>query len=318
MDDINGAIHDGCKLFPPSKRMLSLKEDAPKDTLTYSKYEDNALQDGEQVLYIPTKEARKFDEAMEREGCAQLIAALTTEELKNMSDPNLPLRHFRADKGNVGKATKRLKYAINWRKENKVEEMLKAAHNPTTPEEVEIRNMLMEEAETGKMCVRGYDKKGRAVMYLYQCRENTHNEENNVKHLIYSIERMIACSKKNNLEKSVLVFDFLGWKMKHASSMSLTKMTIHIVQECYVERIERIYFCNAPGVFRTFFNMVKVFLDPHTKNKILFTTPRDQGKIEEYFDLDKVETCMYGTGNLKEYNVDDYFSTPLNVTFDEK
>ena len=100
--------------------------------------------------------------------------------------------------------------------------------------------------------------------------------------------------------------------------MALTKMTIHIVQECYVERIERIYFCNAPAVFRTFFNMVKVFLDPLTKNKVLFLTERDRDKVEEYFDLKTCEKCLFGTGDLSEYYVYDYFSVPLNVSFDER
>jgi hypothetical protein len=317
MDDIDDAVDDGCELFASSR---NLQLDQQQETAPIHNGNDQTLESAPATaLYsIPTKEPRKFDEAVEQEGCRQIIEALTPQERDDMCDPNLPLRHFRADKGNIRKAIKRIKYAIQWRKELKVEEMLKAAHNPTTPQEAETRNMLMKEAETGKMHVRGYDKDGRAVMYLYQSRENTWHEENNVKNLVYSIERLIACSKNNNREKSVLVFDFLGWKMKHASSMALTKMTIHIVQECYVERIERIYFCNAPAVFRTFFNMVKVFLDPLTKNKVLFLTERDRDKVEEYFDLKTCEKCLFGTGDLSEYNVDDYFSVPLNVSFDER
>jgi len=264
-----------------------------------------------------TKEPPMFDKAIEEDGYKQIVAALSPQEITDMSDHNLPLRHFRADKGDIEKAIKRTKYAIQWRKESKVEEILKAAHNPTTTEEEKIRKMLMKEAETGKMYVRNYDKEGRAILWIYQKRENTNNPENNIMHLVYQIERMIACTERQGYEKSVIVFDFLGWKMKHSASLDVTKKTIHILQDCYVERIARIYITNSPAVFRTFFNMVKVFLDANTRKKIVFVTDKERPELEKYFDPEKVESCIFGTSNVKEYNVEEYFSTPLNVSFNE-
>jgi hypothetical protein len=41
--------------------------------------------------------------------------------------------------------------------------------------------------------------------------------------------------------------------------------------------------------------------------------------VEEYFDLKTCEKCLFGTGDLSEYYVYDYFSVPLNaVSFDER
>ena len=48
--------------------------------------------------YVDTKEPRMFDEKTEREGCEQIIDALTDEEKMYMADPNMPMRHFRAEK----------------------------------------------------------------------------------------------------------------------------------------------------------------------------------------------------------------------------
>lgn len=48
--------------------------------------------------YVDTKEPRMFDQKTEEEGCKQIIDALTDEEKMNMADPNMPMRHFRADK----------------------------------------------------------------------------------------------------------------------------------------------------------------------------------------------------------------------------
>ena len=268
-----------------------------------------------------TKEPRIYDETMESQGCTKILEALTPEEINSMCDPNLLLRHFRADKGDISKAIKRTKYAIKWRKEFKVEEMLKAAHNPTTDEEKEIQNVLMKEAETGKMFVRGYDNEGRAILYIYQKRENSNNPEHNIMHLVYQIERMIACTERMGFEKAVIVLDFDGWKMKNASSIDLTKKTIHILQDCYVERVARVYFTNPPGVFRTFFKMVKVFLDTNTRKKIMFVTEKDRPEMESNFNLETTESCIFGEfGNqhLREFNVEDYFAVPLNVSYDEK
>ena len=81
------------------------------------------------------------------------------------------------------KAIARLKYAIKWRKDFKVNEMLKSAHNPSpsSEEEIMIRSMLINENSSGKIYVRGYDKEGRAIFYMRQQRGNTNHEENNIK-----------------------------------------------------------------------------------------------------------------------------------------
>lgn len=306
MDHINEAPVIN-KPYPPRMTKLDQNHDTvimPRDTMTFP-------------TIRKTKEPRMFDKAIEEDGYKQIVDSLSPQEIVNMSDPNLPLRHFRADKGDIEKAIKRTKYAIQWRKQSRVEEILKAAHNPTTPQEEEIRKILMKEAETGKMFVRNYDKEGRAILWIYQKRENTNNPENNIMHLVYQIERMIACTERQGYEKSVIVFDFLGWKMKHASSLDVTKKTIHILQDCYVERIARIYITNSPAVFRTFFNMVKVFLDSNTRKKIVFVTEKERPEMEKYFDPETAESCIFGASKVNDYNVQEYFSTPLNVSFDE-
>ena len=157
-------------------------------------------------------------------------------------------------------------------------------------------------------------------MYMYQKRENTNHPKHNIMHLVYEIERALACTERNGYEKIVVVLDFLGWKMRHASSMEVTKMTIHILQDCYVERVKRIYFTNPPAVFRAFFNMVKVFLDPGTKDKIKFVTDtaKNRKAVEEYFDVETCEKCLFGDTDLKKkFDAEEYFDVPMHVSFDE-
>ncbi len=262
---------------------------------------------------------KKFSQTEEEEGCRKIVEALTEEELKAMPDENMPRRHFRADKGDITKAIKRIKYAISWRKEFDVNKLIRAAHNPSNDEEEELRSILKHESSPGKMYVRNHDNEGRAILYMYPVKENSRHPENNIMHLVYQLERAIANSEKNGHEKVVIIMDYLDWKMKHASPMSIAKQTIHILQECYVERMARAYMTNAPLMFRTFWNMVKPFLDPYTVQKIVFcTSEAGQEELRKNFDLKKVEKCALGTEELKVFDVEDYYNTPLNTTFDEQ
>lgn len=280
---------------------------------------DHVPHSGWRSTTIPSREPRMFDQAKEEEGYQKIIEQLTPEELKAMPDDNMPMRHFRADKGSVEKAIKRIQYAIKWRQDFGVDKILRAATNPTSDEERNIRSILMHESSPGKMYVRNHDKTKRAILYMYPVRENTNHPVHNIMYLVYSIERAIACTEKNGLEKIVIIMDFKDWKMKHAAPMSTTKQTIHILQECYVERLERAYITNAPLIFRTFWNMVKPFLDPVTKSKIVFCSSKaGVNELKSNFDEEKVEACALGTGNLKPFDAEEYFDTPFNMTFDEK
>jgi hypothetical protein len=194
-----------------------------------------------------TKERRAFTQEKEEQGAYQIYSSLTEEEKELLGqDYNACLRHYRADKGDITKAVKRTKYAINWRKRTGVNEMLEAVHgdyddNDERFDELRtLKSVLREEGETGKVYSRGYDKEGRAIMYFYPVRENTKHNKNNIKHLVYQIERAIAASEKNGCEKVIIIMDFVDWTMKKAAPMSVTKETIHILQDCYVERMYRV------------------------------------------------------------------------------
>merc|ERR1712008_168200 len=93
----------------------------------------------------PKKEPRMFNKEIEEQGCREIVEALTEEELQAMPDENMPLRHFRADKGNVKKSIERIKYALKWREEFGVEKILRAASDPKTAEEKEIHSVLLHE-----------------------------------------------------------------------------------------------------------------------------------------------------------------------------
>merc|ERR1712174_187642 len=57
---------------------------------------------------------RSDDDDEDTEKCHSIVSELTDTEMDMMTDPNMPLRYLRAEKGNVETATKRLKETLAW------------------------------------------------------------------------------------------------------------------------------------------------------------------------------------------------------------
>lgn len=257
-----------------------------------------------------------LDVDVETKGSAEVLAALTDEEKQHMPDENMPLRHFRAEKGNVKDAIKKIKEAIAWRREFGVEAIRDCF---TETGDKELASVIKFENTTGKVYARGYTREGRAILYLKPGLENSKNEDDNMKHLVYNIERAIACTEKNGKEKYVILINYEGWSISKAPSLSASRQTLKILQHHYPERLYRSYILNPPMVFRTFWSLIKPFIDPNTKEKIQFCTGKGgKSTIEKDIDLAKLEPCAYGTSSdMVLFDSKTYLESPINLTYDE-
>ena len=298
------------------------------------------------IPYNPTNEPNKYPIEEEMKGLQQILSLLTNNEKLKLIQQygidkcgNLCMRHYRADKGDVEKAIGRIRYVMKWRDDFGVEKIINAVHGHSNndsndndeddddkksiidPEMKELRDIIRHEGETGKVYTRGYSKQGHAIIYFFPVRENTTNVKNNMRHLVYQLERAIAATEKKNHEKIIIIMDFVNWTIKKQGPMSRTKETIHILQECYVERMKRVYLTNTPVIFRTFWAMVKPFLDPVTKEKIVFCSGgrmNVENLMKDELDMSVLEKCAFGTKDLKPFDSKEYFSMPLDVVYDEE
>ena len=167
----------------------------------------------------------------------------------------MPLRHYRAEKGNVNEAIRKIKLTLKWREEFNVEEIkrcfdteyIKGLSADKQQELNQLADIIAYENETGKIYVRGYDKQGRAILYLTPGRENSNNELNQMRHLVYHLERAIAATRsKSGREKVCIVIGYEGFKLSNAPPISTTKYTLNILQGMYPERMFRAYICDPP------------------------------------------------------------------------
>ena len=211
-------------------------------------------------------------------------------------------------KGNTAKAIEKLQAALAWRKEFGVNRIIDCFGENG---DEEMQTILREENATGKIYVRGFDREGRAGMYMRPHHENTKDEVNQMRHLVFNLEKAVACTRsKSGYEKINLMIDYAGYRLRDMPPMSTARYTLDILQKHYPERMFKAYVINPPFVFRTFWTIIKPFLDPVTKEKIVFCHGKAGAELmAKRYDMTQVEECVGGTGK-STFDSTEYLGMP--------
>ncbi|GKY95737.1 hypothetical protein MPSEU_000534500 [Mayamaea pseudoterrestris] len=263
-------------------------------------------------------EPNHLEPSVEISRVQQILEALTDKERAQLADPRMPIRHLRAENGNVLLAIQKLKAALQWRHDFQVEQILS--------DDADMRALIARENATGKIYVRGHDQQGRAMVYMRPARENcNHNLEGNMRHLVWNLEKAIACTRRRSLElgspapleKIILVIDYEGFRLRDSPPLATSKYTLDILQKHYPERMHRAYVVHPPLVFSSFWAIIKNFIDPTTKEKIVFCNHKTIYKLQDVAeDMSKLETCAGGDGSAREFESSEYVNLPFDVSFD--
>ena len=169
----------------------------------------------------------------EQTGVQLILDALTPKERLHLADERQPLRHYRAEKGDVENAIRKIKSTIQWRQDFEVDDIMRCFDKDDVPLDDQkkldrLANIIADENATGKIYCRGYDKEGRAILYLTPGRENSQHEFNNMRHLVYHLERAIACTRRRSgREKVCIVIGYQGFKLSNAPPVSLFPESQH-------------------------------------------------------------------------------------------
>lgn len=269
-------------------------------------------------------EKHLLDPKVELDGVKHILDALSPEEKAQLSDTTMPIRHFRAENGNTRKAIEKLRGALQWRTEFQVQRLMNCRND------TEFKEMMKVEDATGKVYVRGYTKEGRAILYMDNSKSNTKNELHNMRHLTWNLERAIQSTRRKSVERTgklldkyCLAIDFTNFKLSTAPSLRVSKWTLNILQTQYPERIYRIFLFHAPVSFRVFWNIVKPFVDPATKEKVQFCTPGTESwkQFEQEFtpgQRKRLESCTGAAEPGKPFNSTEYVNLPLDLSFDDE
>lgn len=317
---------------------------------------DRGDADGEYLYWQSIREAADSVNSYgmtetETERSEEIENALSEDEREGLTDKFMALRHLRAEKGDAKKAVAAVRRTLKWRDEFRVQnlrrclrgidrreggesnddEKREASNNDSNDNDVDSKSseeelmasVVRKENETGKLYVRGYDKDGRAMMYMRPGKENTRDEGGNMLNLVYHMEKAIACSAKNGRSKLCIVVDYGGFLLRNAPPMSTSKFTLDLLQKHYPERLFRAYICNPPWIFDGFWKVIQPFIDPVTKEKIQFCTSerafekvaQDMGGPERAKRC--LEACAGGEIDPSDFDTVAYCALPLEVSFGE-
>ncbi|KAI3410876.1 uncharacterized protein J3R85_018307, partial [Psidium guajava] len=130
----------------------------------------------------------------------------------------------------------------------------------------EIPNDLAQQ----KSFIQGLDKMGRPIMVVYGGRHNPSKGslEEFKRFVVYSLDKI--CSRMpGGQEKFVGIADLEGWGYK-SSDVRGYIAALSILQDCYPERLGKLFLIHVPYIFMTAWKMVYPFIDPKTKKKIVF------------------------------------------------
>ncbi len=130
------------------------------------------------------------------------------------------------------------------------------------------------ENETGKQVLFGFDIAARPCLYLNPAKQNTKTSDRQVQHLVFMLERTIDLMPAGQETLSLLI-NYKGSMTKNPS-LSTGKTALNILQNHYPERLGRAMIVNVPYLVKIFFNAITPFIDPRTREKLVFEQPLQQ------------------------------------------
>lgn len=133
--------------------------------------------------------------------------------------------------------------------------------------ETEIPNEMAQ----NKMFLQGYDRKGRPITLVLAARHfyQKHGGVDEFKRfVVYGIDKICARIPVGH-DKFVAIGDLQGWGYSNSDIRGYLA-SLSILQDCYPERLGKLFIVHAPKIFMTVWKMVYPFIDRNTRSKIVF------------------------------------------------
>lgn len=248
---------------------------------------------------------------------------IPTKEKKNASDNEMKpltdfekawlgreciMRYLRATKWDTQDCIDRISLSIAWRREFGISNFGEENGDTLTSD------LVSPEAVTGKEVILGFDNDCRPILYLKPGRQNTPTSHRQVQHLVFMLERVIDFMQPSQ-DSLALLIDFKEYpdvpKVQGNSKippLGVGKQVLHILQTHYPERLGKALLTNIPWLAWTFLKLIHPFIDPLTREKLVFDEP-----FSKYVPQNQLET-LYG-GNLDfKYNHEAYWPVLKEIT----
>ncbi|WCJ26715.1 Sec14p-like phosphatidylinositol transfer family protein [Euphorbia peplus] len=195
---------------------------------------------------------------IEQNKVAIMRAHLETEDAHAKEVDDLMIRRFlRARELDVDKAsTMFLKY-LSWKRSFMPNGPISASQIPT-------------ELAQNKLFMQGVDKKNHPIVVVFGAKHIPYkgNLDEFKRFVVFSLERICARMPPGQ-EKFMAIADIEGWGYTH-SDVRAYLAALSILQDCYPERLAKLFIVHVPYIFMTAWKVVYPFIDSKTKKKIVF------------------------------------------------
>lgn len=263
--------------------------------------------------------------------CSRTGGAQKTTDDRDRAAKAMAARHLRADDYDVETAQRHFKATIQWRQDRRLD-VLRHCFEETSDEAIAFRQRLQNFiGDKGKLVIQGFDKDHRACWHTVgrHSPDGTQTDHDGcmIAHF-YMLERAIACSEARSLkyrsvvqETVIVSVDFQGFEKQHAPLLHTVKDLLFGLRDHYPERLFRVYFVDAPLVFRGLWNIIKPFVDKDTKAKFQFVTGTTQRAIvfTEAMGVDQCMPYQHNNGELSSaIDMDKFYNLPFDVAHGDK
>ncbi|GIL56368.1 hypothetical protein Vafri_11730 [Volvox africanus] len=225
------------------------------------------------------------------------VAAIVAQHacLKQFCNEHTYVRYLRARGWNLHKASRMLKTTLEWRLDYK----------PHLIKWEEVKS----ESLSGKLWVyHVLDKAGRPIVFMRPRNQNTKETDMQIRHLIYTLEVASRLADKSGAGKFTWLLDFNGYSLTNAPPLKVSLHCNSILANHYPERLGLACCYHAPMLFSMTWKAVQPFIDPVTKEKIVFVDKggHENAQMAARFDPDQLEQCMGGNMPGIAYDQDKY------------
>ncbi|CAA0154484.1 unnamed protein product [Arabidopsis thaliana] len=199
-----------------------------------------------------------IEDEIERSKVGIMRALCDRQDPETKEVDDLMIRRFlRARDLDIEKASTMFLNYLTWKRS-----MLPKGHIP----EAEIANDLSH----NKMCMQGHDKMGRPIAVAIGNRHNPSkgNPDEFKRFVVYTLEKICARMPRGQ-EKFVAIGDLQGWGYSNCDIRGYLA-ALSTLQDCYPERLGKLYIVHAPYIFMTAWKVIYPFIDANTKKKIVF------------------------------------------------
>ncbi|XP_057493913.1 uncharacterized protein LOC130779329 [Actinidia eriantha] len=190
-------------------------------------------------------------------------ALVQTQDPSAKDVDDLMIRRFlRARDLDIEKGSTLLLKYLNWRREFVPNGSISAS---------EISSDLAQD----KLFMQGVDKMGHPIVVGFGGRHKPSKRslEDFKRFVVYSLDKICARMPRGQ-EKFLYIGDFEGWGYTNSDVRGYLA-ALSILQDCYPERLGKLFVVHVPYIFMTAWKAVYPFIDKKTKRKIIFVENKE-------------------------------------------